>query len=81
MGSKTSYVFRHGLDEITLDLRNAFGADGSFLGEQLVDKLQHFVGGILPKALIIKAPTPAIADAIRQKIVLKNNYYRRLFGM
>lgn len=79
--SKVSHVLLHALEEITLDFRNASGADGSFLGEQLVDKLQHFMGGILPKVLIIEAPTSAIAAAIRRMIVDKNDQYRRRFGM
>jgi len=79
--SKASHVFLHALEEVTLDFRNACGADGSFLGEQFVDRLQHFMGGILPKVLIIEAPTSAIADAIRRMIVDKNDQYRRQFGM
>jgi len=78
---KASHVFLHGLEEITLDFRDAYSADGSFLGERFVENLQHFPRGILPKVLIIEAPTSAIADVLRRNIVDKNDQYRRRFGL
>ena len=77
--TKSSYVFLHALDEITLDFRNAFGAGGSFLGEQLVNKMDPFIGSILPRVLMNEAPISAIANGIRRMTFGKNVHYRRLY--
>lgn len=74
--SKASPVFRLDLEEITLDFRNAWSANGSFIGERLAENLPPFRAGILPKLLLIDAPSSGIADAIRRMIVDKNKQYR-----